>query len=183
MSNKILKRQAISMLTEGAILLALTITLNMIKLYKLPTGGSVTLFGYLPLFIFALRHGLVKGLLLGALYGLIDFLREPYFVNVVQVFLDYIFSYAALGLAGLFVRSKEKISYFNVPNVLAMLLAAFVRFIFALASGVFFFADGKEFVPALLFSAAYNAPYVFVNSVLAIVAVWFLDQPLKRLKK
>lgn len=183
MSNKILQRKDIALIAEAAVMLALTIVLNMFKLYKLPTGGSVTLFGYLPLCIFALRHGWLKGVLLGALYGLTDFLREPYFVNVIQVFLDYIFSYAALGLAGIFVNNKEvNTDILKIKNIAALLFGGFVRFAFAVISGIFFFSN-ESFYPALTASAIYNGPYVLVNTLMALGAVAVLAKPLLKLKK
>ena len=42
-------------LSEGAIMIALSLVLEMITLYKLPNGGSVTL-SMVPIILFAVRR-------------------------------------------------------------------------------------------------------------------------------
>ena len=48
-------RQSVRMLCEGAVMVALALVLNQLKIFRLPNGGSITL-EMLP--IFFLRHPL-----------------------------------------------------------------------------------------------------------------------------
>lgn len=188
MEQKTLNRNTIVTLAEAGIMLALAIVLNAITFYEMPQGGSISLFGYLPLFLFSIRHGAKKGILLCAVYGLIDFWMKPYFVNFAQFFLDYIFAYGSLGLAGFAYMFNKKIAKLqamriNPANVGFCLLAGLVRIAFAVVSGIVFYADGKPFWPAFNFSFGYNFPYGIVNTLLAILGVIILQPALKRFKE
>ena len=172
-SSKKFDSKKIYVLAEGAVMLALAIVLSRFKLYQMPAGGSINLFGYLPLFVFAVRHGVGKGMLVGAIFGLLDFILHPYFVNVVQVLLDYILAYGSLGLAGFACTLNRKFpalnkQRINIANVLCCLIAGCVRILFAIFSGVFFYMAGKSWLDAFIGSATYNIPYGIVNTLLAI---------------
>ncbi len=88
---------------------AIALVFDKIPLFTMPQGGSVSLV-MLPILLLALRHGLGVGFLLVVL-------SEPFNFSTVatskhfQVFLDYAFSYAGIGLAGLVAPtlSKQKI--------------------------------------------------------------------------
>ena len=58
-------------LCEGAIMLALALLLNALKLYQFPNGGSIDL-AMIPIFLFALRWGCGWGLLEGFIFGLLQ---------------------------------------------------------------------------------------------------------------
>lgn len=187
-SSKKFDSKKIYVLAEGAVMLALAIVLSRFKLYQMPAGGSINLFGYLPLFVFAVRHGVGKGMLVGAIFGFLDFIINPYFVNVVQVLLDYILAYGSLGLAGFACTLNRKFPVFNnqrvnIANVLCCLIAGCVRILFAIFSGVFFYMAGKSWSAAFIASAAYNIPYGIVNTLLAILGIILLQPALTRLKK
>ena len=183
--QKSVKRFDIVTIAEAGIMLALAVVLNAITFYEMPNGGSISLFGYLPLFIFAIRHGFSKGILLGAIYGLIDFIMKPFFVNVAQFLIDYILAYGSLGIAGLAYSFNKKMPKLNdmrinPANVAFCLLAGLVRIAFAVISGIAFYAEGKPFWPAFDFSFAYNFPYGIVNTLLAILGVIISQPVLKR---
>ena len=80
--------------------MALAVVLNLLKPVQLPFGGSVSLV-MLPIFVIALRRGLIVGVLTGALYGVADAQLDPYVVHPIQYLLDYPVAYALVGLAGL----------------------------------------------------------------------------------
>ena len=77
------------------------------RLFKLPFGGSVTLFSMLFICLIGYWYGLRVGLTTGFAYGILQFLQDPYVLSVFQVCCDYLFAFAALGLSGLFCRSKH----------------------------------------------------------------------------
>ena len=87
--------------TELALCLALAVVLGMVvKLIQLPYGGSINL-SPLPLLVLAFRHGVKLGCLAGALYGVLDFILNPFFFHPLQVVLDYPVAFALLGMAGI----------------------------------------------------------------------------------
>ena len=48
-----------------------------------------------PIFVLALRRGLVPGMIAGAVYGCVDLLIDPFVVHPVQLLLDYPVAYCA----------------------------------------------------------------------------------------
>ena len=54
-------------------MLALSIALSFVVIYKMPLGGSVTLFSMLPVMLVSVRHGLKWGLPTAFIYSLFQF--------------------------------------------------------------------------------------------------------------
>lgn len=52
-------------------------------------------------------YGIKVGILTGLVYGIFQFLQEPYVLSFFQVCCDYILAFAALGLAGLFAKQSH----------------------------------------------------------------------------
>ena len=180
-----MKKVNLRMLTEAGIMIALAMILNGIKLYKLPRGGSVTPGGYVPLLIFALRWGPKKGIGVGIVYGLLDFLIDPYMVHPMQFLLDYPLAYGMLGLAGFANNSKEFKDFKSVLTVsFAVLFACFMRMMMAVLSGVIFFKEflPKEF-PYVLGSFIYNGSYTLPNTIIAIIVILIILPRLKGISK
>ena len=96
------KRFSVQVIAEIAMVVALSTALSFIKLYHLPQGGSITAGSMVSLLLLAFRRGPLIGLFSSTLYGLIQFMLEPYVVTPLQVTLDYPIAFAVLGLAGLF---------------------------------------------------------------------------------
>ena len=115
-------------------MLALSIALSFVVIYKMPLGGSVTLFSMLPVMLVSVRHGLKWGLPTAFLYSLFQFFTGlPDMIAwsltpgmfVASMFLDYLLAFTVLGLAGLF-RKKGVVGCL-VGMVLACLLRFFVH--------------------------------------------------------
>ena len=99
-------------LTFGALSIALSFALSYIRLFRMPSGGSVTLASMLPLMLYAASFGIGPGLLAGLVYGFLQYLQGGWFLNFWQFSLDYLLAYAALGLTGLF-RPLQKLDLFE----------------------------------------------------------------------
>ena len=91
---------SLQMMVEGGIMLALAYVLNMFKLYTMPQGGDISL-SMLPIMIFAIRWGGLPGFILGALYGILKLIVEPYVIHPAQLILDYPLPSAFVGLSGI----------------------------------------------------------------------------------
>ena len=70
------KKWTTRMLANAALCIALAFVLSYIRLYKLPQGGSITLASMLPIFLFAYAYGVAPGMLVGAAYGILQFIQD-----------------------------------------------------------------------------------------------------------
>jgi len=178
------KKWNVKMLAEGGIMIALATLLSFIKIYKAPQGGSVTAGSMIPIMIFAMRWGLGPGLLVGCVYGLLQFAIEPYIYHPIQFLLDYPIAFGCLGLAGIAKMDDEQLSnnnYFMI--VLGVLLAIGGRLISHLLSGVIFFAEYAGDQNPWVYSALYNGGYLlpeFIISSIILVLIW---KPISKIQK
>ena len=87
--------------------MALAFVTSYVKVFELPYGGSVTLFSMLFIVLIANWYGAKTGILVGFAYGLLQFIQGPYVLSLFQVCCDYVFAFAALGVAGFFGKKKN----------------------------------------------------------------------------
>lgn len=160
-------------LVEIALTIALAAVLNALKIWRMPQGGTISLV-MLPLFVLAVRRGLVAGLIAGALYGVVDFLVDPFPpVHWAQYLLDYPVAYLMCGLAGVAapawrkavaIGRQARAGWMSVIPAIALAVAA--RWGVHWLSGVVFFsAYAPEGQPVWLYSLVYNS-YVPLSAVL-----------------
>lgn len=155
------------MLATGAICIAMSFLLSYVKLFSMPTGGSITAASMLPLMLFAWVYGVGPGMLAGAAYGLLQFIQEPYLTHIVQMLFDYPVAFAMMGLAGLF-RGVDR--HWALP--LGVVVACFGRFACHLFTGMVFFAayaPASDLLSVFLYSAAYNGGYMGVEAAISAV--------------
>ncbi|MGI6148968.1 MAG: energy-coupled thiamine transporter ThiT [Firmicutes bacterium] len=151
-------------MVETAVLVGAALALSMVRLIRLPQGGSIGV-DMLPIFLLAFRRGGRVGLVGGALFGVLKMITYPYFVHPMQVLLDYPIPFAALGVAGFF--RKDILTGVTVGTVLRC--AAHV------ISGVVFFAEyAPEGTPVLLYSLLYNGSYLLPEAVLVGAILYLL---------
>ena len=159
------KRWTTRMLANAALVIALSFILSYIRLYKMPQGGSITLASMLPIFLFAYAYGVGPGMLVGAAYGLLQFIQDAYFVHPVELLLDYPLAFAMLGLAGLATKFNDQ--WGVIPGIV---LGTFGRFVCAFLSGVIFFGMyAPEGQNVLVYSAVYNGFYLIPEAIICIV--------------
>lgn len=168
------------MLTEGGMMIALSILLGRIKLYEAPMGGSVTAGSMIPLMLFAIRWGIIPGIAVGATYGLLDFMLKPQFYHPIQFILDYPMAFGLLGLAGLgyFTKNYDAKGYFNL--ILGIILGMGGRMISHVLSGVVFFAEYAGDKNPWIYSIQYNAYYLIPELIISIVVLALIWKPIKR---
>lgn len=175
------------LLVEIALTLALAAVLDMLRLWRMPQGGSVSL-TMLPILVLAFRRGLGPGLLAGALYGIVDILIAPTPpVHWIQPVLDYPVAYLMVGLAGVVSTPlKHALAERRRGWALALItagtsLGAAGRFVAHWVSGMVFFGEyAPEGQPAWLYSALYNL-YIPVSAVACLVAAFVLVPALDRI--
>ena len=146
------------------------------------SGGSIGI-AMLPIIIIAYRRGWLPAILTGIIMGAFDMTTKAYIVHPIQVFLDYIFPYAFVGVAGFFKPlfdkaedKKTKILWLVVGIVSGGTLKLVSHFL----AGGFFWADPDYFAWNLnymhpwLYSFLYNLAAVGPSIVLVIAVAIIL---------
>lgn len=169
------KRNSIKIIAECAVLIALGTILAQIKIYRMPSGGSVTAASMVPFLLIGYRHGSKWGLLAGFVNALLQMLLGGIYPPVApgaigyvgEIVFDYLLAYMVLGLSGIFFKKKKLISV-GISTVICCLL----RFICAFLSGFLvwadIFADGTT---AIIYSLGYNAAYLVPESLITVIVM------------
>lgn len=161
----------------GAMCMALSSVLSLIKLWSMPMGGSITPASMLPLLLFAYCYGVGPGMVLGALYGVMQFLLDGMAwaaLGAIPNLLDYPIAFALLGLAGVFRGSKAKM-------IASFTLGCFGRFMASFLSGFIFYGEyAPEGMNPVWYSLTYNGSYMLVECVICIVIGLFVGERLAK---
>lgn len=157
-------------LVMAALLLALAVVLQQLRLFHMPQGGSVTAGAMLPLLLIGYRFGVGTGLLAGFVYGILNMVQDPFILHPIQVLFDYPLPFMAMGLAGLF-RSHL---YWGTA------LAFGLRFLCHFISGfVFFGSYAPEGMSPVYYSLVFNATYLVPEMLICCLLLKVL--PVKKL--
>ena len=169
------------MLSLGAICMALSSVLSMIKVFELPQGGSITVVSMLPIILFAYVYGVGPGLTLGVIHGILQCILDPYVISIPQFLLDYPVAFGVIGLAGLFSKSSNDLIGLTAGTVVACI----GRFIAAVASGVIFFGQwAPEGMSPMVYSLSYNGSYMAAECVITVIVALLIGPRLvKELRK
>ena len=165
-------------LCEGTIFIALATVLSMLPIWKMPQGGSFDL-AMLPIIIFCVRWGFGPSLIVGFIYGVIQFMYDGGIALGWQSIVgDYLVAYTVLALAGLF---KGKKNGFFIGTIVACV----ARFLVHYVVGATVWA---EYMPEVFFnmtmttpwfySALYNGAYMLIDMVAILIVGALLWKPL-----
>lgn len=173
-------KNRIRILTEGGMMIALSVLLSQIRIYQAPSGGSITAGSMIPIIIFAIKWGTKPGLVVGSLYGILHFIFKPYFFHWGQFLLDYPIPYALLGLAGIaYITEDNRLNeYFRL--ILAVSLGIFGRMLSHVLAGVIFFAEAAGTKNPLVYSIGYNMSYLLPELIISVIILIMIWKPLKR---
>lgn len=166
------KKMTVKQLAFCAVSIALGTVLSYIKVFSFPTGGSITLLSMLIVCLPGYWFGLGAGIMTGVAYGVLQMLIDPYILYPMQLVMDYLLAFGALGLAGLFARRKGGL----IPGYITGVIG---RYVFAVLSGwIFFGMYAWEGWNPLLYSVVYNGIYIFAEAIVTIVIL--LLPPVKK---
>jgi len=180
------KRWNAKMLSMGALSIALSFVLSCIRLFRMPTHGSVTPGSMLPLMLFSACYGIGPGLLAGLAYGVLQYFQDPQFLNVWQFIFDYLLAFAALGLAGIAWKKDEKRLYLAIP---AAVLGRAVSAILAGIMWAYEYLDyglkigSMEFSSPILYSIVYNGVYLIPETLICLLLAALIARPVMRIMK
>lgn len=155
----------IRIIAEVSTGVALSTVLSMIKIYNLPQGGSITAGSMVPLLWISLRRGAKIGFFASSLFGLIQFILEPFFVHPIQLLLDYLIAFGLIGIAGFFKR---------LP-IVGVSLALFGRFSAHFLSGVWFYSEYAPLgMSPFVYSALYNGGYIVGEFIVSVILIYII---------
>jgi thiamine transporter len=173
------KKFSAKQLTFSAMAIALAMVTSMLKLGDLPFGGSITLCSMLFIVLIGNWYGLGVGLTSALAYGILQLVVDPYIISLPQMLIDYLFAFGALGLAGVFCKSKNGL-------IKGYLLGILGRFVFATLSGYIFFPTfmPEYFNSPLIYSMCYNAAYIVPEAILTLILICLppVNKALKHIK-
>ena len=173
------KKMNAKQLAYCGMIIALGTVTSMIKLYEFPFGGSVTFFSMLFICLAGYFYGPATCILTGCAYGILQFLLGPYILFPIQVVVDYLLAFGALGLSGVFCKSRHGL-------IKGYILGICGRYVFAVLSGWLFFGEyAWEGWSPLPYSLAYNAAYIFAEGIVTIIilAIPAVSKGLEQVKR
>ena len=163
--HKNTKKLSARQLVFCAAAIALGTVLSNIKLFRFPTGGSITLLSMLIVTLPGYWFGLGAGLMTGVAYGVLQLLIDPYVLFPAQLIVDYLLAFGALGLSGLFYSKKHGLAKGYVTGILG-------RYLFAVISGwIFFGTYAWEGWNPFFYSLVYNGIYIFSEAAVTIISL------------
>lgn len=132
------KKLTTKTLVLAGICLALSFGLSLLKVSPVTNGGSVTLASMMPIMVFAAFYGFFPSVLVGIIFGLLQFVSGPWILTPLTFVLDYILAFASIGAVGLVkdLTDTNKALFIGAP------IAYLVRFLFHFASGIIYFNMG-----------------------------------------
>lgn len=160
-----MKNSELNKFVASALFVAMAFVLSFIKIFKMPLGGSVTLFSMfvisLPAYLFGVKYGFAASFC----YAILQLVQGGYVVHPLQMFLDYIFAFTCFGIVAFFRNIKH-------GSYIGFLIACIIRWISSSLSGYIFF---KDYAPAtwnpIIYTLAYNGGYIFAEYLITIVVV------------
>ncbi len=146
-----------------ALLVALATITSFIKIFSFPFGGSVTLLSMLFIVLAGYFYGPKLGIITAFVYGLIQFVIDPYIYTPVQVTLDYFLAFTALSFGSFLWKKKYGL-------IFAYLIGITGRFLISSISGYVFFAEyAWEGWNPLLYTLCYNGAYIYAEGAITLV--------------
>lgn len=159
------KKWSAKKLAFCSISISFAIVTSFISLFCLPFGGSVTMFSMLFICLIGYFYGPSIGIISGLTFGFMSLMFKPYIVHPIQIVLDYILAFSALGISGFFANLKNGL-------VKGYLVGVSGRYLFSVLSGWIFFGqyawDGWEALP---YSAVYNGAYLAAEAILTVIVI------------
>ena len=145
-----------------AMCLALGTLLSNAKLFRFPTGGSITLLSMLAICLPGYWFGVSVGILTGVAYGVLQMLIDPYILYPSQLVVDYILAFGALGLSGLFSKPEGS----KIKNYIT---TTGIGYIFAMLSGLFLFTNKINTESALNYNLVFAVLFIILYVTVIVI--------------
>lgn len=163
------------MIVEAGIMIALAYALNLLTIFRMPNGGSITAGSMIPIMIFAIRWGTVPGVLTATVFGILQFILGPkWSFHPISILFDYVVAFGVLGFAGIFGNKFKN-------AIAGISLAVILRLVCHIISGVVVWGSyAPEGQSPLMYSIVYNSSYLIPELIISVLVFALLYKPLSR---
>lgn len=165
------KKYTTTEIAYAGVCLAASFALSFIKISPVQYGGSITLASFVPILIYAYKFGPIKATIAGIIFGLFNFISDPYILTPMTFVLDYVLAFASIGLMGFapMLGKLPQAAKISIGTVLVYV----ARFIFHLISGMIYFMEDSVWanIPApnaFVYSFLYQCVYLPADCVIAV---------------
>ena len=168
------KKLTTKTLAFAGLTIATSFALSFLKISPVTYGGSITLASMLPICIYAYCYGLGPALLVGLVYGFLQFIQNPYIFTYATFLLDFLLAFSSIAMMPIIKTLFKDKKY--TPAV-AICFVFLVRFIFHFMSGLIYFDNGgiwanlpkdNAFIYSFLYQITYLLPDLLVNLTILI---------------
>ena len=150
-------------------------------------GGSIS-FAMIVVVIISYRRGVLSGVCCGLIMGILDLtdgfytFADTWYKSILQIGMDYIFTYMAVGVVAL---AKPLIKRFNYVFiiVLSTIFGGVLKFFFHFLSGVLYWPEfpGQPFLERCLYSIVYNGSYMLPSIIVSGIIIGLMATKFKQL--
>lgn len=179
------KKLATQDIAYAGVAISISFVLSFIKVTPVQYGGSITMASFAPLLIYAYYFGFAKALVCGLIYGLLQFIQDPYILTPATFTLDYLLAFASVSVMGLFSKAGLNAKTVTLGTTLSILC----RFVMHFISGILYFNHGSIWVnlpanSAVSYSLLYQTVYLIPDLVicLAVMLVLLKTRVLEQIK-
>lgn len=173
------KKENLYALAEAAMMAALSVVLYLISDFipwpAFLQGGSITLFGQVPIIILSYRRGIKYGLSAALVLGVFELIMglanfayvKTLGAYIVVALFDYIIAFGVLGLGGILRNTKlnDKASV-----AIGAVIVSFLKFACHFISGVTVWRDYTQSLTAsIIYSVTYNGSYMLPETIITLV--------------
>lgn len=200
------KRIDIHLMTECALMIALSSVLSLVKVYEAPFGGSVTLLSMAPIIVLSIHRGIMPGITAGFIHSVIQLILGLSSVAWVPdllgktlcIVFDYILPFTLLGLGGIFTKvrfSKNERTNRIIQAVAGAFAVTLIRYICHIISGVAvwysldleWYADDPSHIvnrySKWVFSAIYNGSFMVPEIIETCIGVPVISAAVRKIIK
>lgn len=151
-----------------ALYVVLELLMGRFPIFEGLQGGKIGI-SAIPLILASYQLGFKKALVVvvGSLLARFILIKPPYFVSVLQVFIDYFVAYGVYALAGSF--KDIKVNKLSLP--VGVIVANVLRYLAHSLAGILFFPSGDNMSAIITGSLAYNFPYMAGTLVVTFIVV------------
>ena len=169
------KKLATLDIAYAGVAISISFVLSFLKVTPVQYGGSITLASFVPLLIYAYYFGFAKALICGLIYGLLQFVQDPYILTPATFTLDYLLAFASIAFMGLFSKLPLKAS----TLILGASSTFIARFAMHFISGILYFNHNAIWVnlpanSAAQYSFLYQIVYLVPDFIIYLTALLVL---------
>ena len=150
-------------------------------------GGSIS-FAMIAVVIISYRRGSLAGVCCGLIMGLLDLTdgfytyAETWYESILQIGMDYIFTYMIIGIVALAKPLIKKFNYVLVITV-STVVGGLLKYISHFLSGILYWPEfpGQPILERSLYSLLYNGSYMLPSIIISAIVVSLMAIKFKQL--